>query len=112
MTERITQDKLEAQLVRTNDAIGRRVKMTFTTKRKASRRNVAPFLRWSNGAIVCDRPDRPDRTVGILELQSAYGKVQIVRADNGNPLTKYGTKREAYNALEIMRKTVDILNGF
>lgn len=82
MTERITQDMLEGQLARTNEAI-------------------------SNAD-----PDMRERLVDILELHRAYGGVQIVRADNGNPLTKYGSRREAYNALEMMRKTVDILNGY
>ena len=89
MTERITRDMLDAQLVRTNKALNDIAKLLDTI-----------------GHLSEDLPR------DSLELQRGYGGVQIVRADTGNPLTKYGTKREAYNALEMMRKTVDLLNGY
>lgn len=89
MTERITQDDLEVQLLRTNNALN----------------NIAKLIN-TIGHLSENIPR------DSLDLQSAYGKVQIVRADNGNALTRLGTKREAYNALEMVRKTVDLLNGY
>ena len=89
MNERITKDVLESQLVRANKALN----------------DIATVI--DTIGLLSENLPRD-----ILELHWAYHQVQVIRADNGNTLTKYGTKREAYNALEMIRKTVDILNGY